>query len=311
MNEDIYTISSGMLDVGDGHQIYYQQWGNKNSDPIFYLHGGPGGGCSNKYKKFFDPKKHNVIFHDQRGSGLSTPHAEIDNNTTDKLVEDIELLRKFLKIDQIRIIGGSWGSCLALIYAIKHPQNVAKMLIWGIFTGAKNEVDYIQQGGLKTHFPEAWEQYIELVPENERGDTVKFYLDKFINGTDDEKIEFTRRWVCLEVSAMSIDADYSETLYSVDGSDEKTRALAILEAHYFINNCFIPENYVMDNVDILKTIPIVMVQGRFDHVTPPQTAYNLSKALGENCILQFVPASHGREGALREAVRAHVYNFLK
>lgn len=118
------------------------------------------------------------------------------------------------------------------------PKNVERMILWGIFTGTKSEVDYIQQGGLKTHFPEAWEQYIEVVPENNRKDTVNFYLDKFVNGTENDKTEYTKRWVSLELSAMSIDSDYSSISYSIDGSDENTRALAILEAHYFMNNCF-------------------------------------------------------------------------
>jgi len=310
MNDDKYTIKSGFLDVGDGHKIYNQQWGNKDCSPIFYLHGGPGGGCKNKNKAFFDPKIHNVVFYDQRGSGLSTPFGSIKNNTTDDLVEDIEKLRKHLGFSKIKLIGGSWGSTLGLCYALKYPDNVDKVLLWGIFTGTKTEADYIQQGGLKTHFPDAWEEYISIVPQKNRSDTVSYYMDKFINGTPAEIAEHVRRWVMLESSAVSIDADVSETLVKTDGNDPNSQTLAILEAHYFINNCFLIENYISENAKKLNKIPIIFVQGRFDHVTPPETAFKLAQNIGDNCHLHFVPTSHAREGAMREVIKAYTWSWL-
>ncbi|MDO8265803.1 MAG: prolyl aminopeptidase [Candidatus Saccharibacteria bacterium] len=310
MKNDNYTITSGHLEVGNGHKIYYQQWGNENAKPIFYLHGGPGGGCNDSNKKFFDPTKHHVIFHDQRGCGLSTPNASIESNTTQKLIEDIESLRQILDFKKIQIIGGSWGSALAFAYSIAYPENVTRMLLWGIFAGTKSEVDYIQQGGLRTHFPEAWEQYIDAVPKNMQQDTVSFYYDKFVNGSDAEKTQYTKRWVCLESSALSIDADFKETLYSVDGSNEIIRAIALLEAHYFINNCFMPENHIFNNLSDIAHIPTTLVQGRFDHITPPETAYKIAKQLGKNCHLHIVPGSHSREGAMRETIKAYVWSTL-
>ncbi len=159
MNDDEYTLESGLLDVGDGHQIYYQRWGNPNAKPIFYLHGGPGSGSRDKYKALFDPVKHQVIFHDQRGSGQSTPFGSTENNTTQKLIEDIEKLREKFGFDKFQIIGGSWGSTLGLAYAIEHPDKVEKILLWGIYAGTKVETDYIVQGGLKTHYPESWQHF--------------------------------------------------------------------------------------------------------------------------------------------------------
>ena len=310
MNDDKYTITSGHLEVGDGHKIYYQQWGNPKSEPIFYLHGGPGSGLKDKNKKLFDPKKHNVIFHDQRGSGLSTPFASTDNNTLQDLIEDIEKLREELNFKKIFIAGGSWGSTLGLAYAIAHSDRVKKMLLWGIFTGTKSEVNYIQQGGLKTHYPEAWKDYISLVPEDRRSDTVGYYLDKFKNGTAEEKSNFVSKWVTLEGSAVSIDNDSNDYIVPVDGTDPDMISLAILEAHYFINNCFLSENYIMNNLIELENIPAVLVQGRFDHVTPPETAYKLSEKYGEMCHLHIVPSSHRREGAMREAIKAYAWGWL-
>ncbi len=310
MNDDSYTIKSGHLDVGDGHKIYYQQWGNHKAEPIFFLHGGPGSGCKDKYKLTFDPKKHHVIFHDQRGSGLSTPFAAVDNNTTNNLVKDIETLRNHFKFSRISLSGGSWGSFLALVYAVSYPENVEKMLLRGIFTGTKAELDHIQQGGIAKHYPEAWQQYIELVPKNKQNDTSSYYFDKLLNGTDEEKREHTKRWVLLEASAMSIDDNYPAMVLSTESYDEQTTALAILEAHYFTNNCFKSDDFLYVNASKLKDIPIVFVHGRFDHVCPPESAYSLAKRIGENCHLHYVPAGHGNDPALRETFRAYAWSFL-
>ncbi len=310
MNEDKYTISSGMLKVSGGHTIYYQRWGNEKATPTFFLHGGPGSGSKDKYKSNFDPEKHHIIYHDQRGSGKSLPFGSLDNNTTADLVEDIENLRLKFKFNKINITGGSWGSFLALAYAIKYPDNINRILISGIYTGTKTENDYIAQGGLKTHFPDSWNQYIELVPEEARANTTKYYYDKFLNGSPEEQTEHVKRWCLLEGSAMSIDNDYNSLVISSSGFDESTKVLAILEAHYFLNKCFVEDNFIINNSDILSKIDITMVHGRFDHVCPPTSAYNLAKAIGKNCHLQIVPAGHSNEHALRETVRAYCWTLL-
>lgn len=308
MNEDEFTIDSGFLTVSDGHKIYYQRWGNPKSKPIFFLHGGPGSGCKDKYKINFDPKKHQVVFHDQRGSGKSTPFASTKNNTTQDLVEDIEKLRKKFDFGRIQLTGGSWGSFLAFAYSINYSENVSKILVSGIFTGNKSELDYIQQGGLKTHYPDAWQQYIEVVPENQRHNTSKFYLNKMLH--DKNKMDYVKRWVLLESSALSIDSDFTKDKLGTNDYDENSMALALLEAHYFVNNCFVEDNFIKNNADKLRKIPIVMVHGRYDHVCPPQTAFELAATIGSACHLQLVPASHSNEGSLREAVRAYCWSFL-
>ncbi|MCA9324364.1 prolyl aminopeptidase [Candidatus Saccharibacteria bacterium] len=307
MNDDQYALESGLLDVGGGHQIYFQQWGNKDAEPIFFLHGGPGSGCKDKHKAAFDPKKHLVIFHDQRGCGKSTPFGKLEHNTTQDLIADIEKLREKFGFEKISLFGGSWGSALALAYAIEHPDRVNKMLINGIYTGTKKESDYIQLGGLSTHFPESWQQYIEVVPEDQRDNTVRYYFEKMQSEDIEEASEHVRRWVINESAASSIDPDMSSNAIANQEIDDSTLSLALLEAHYFINDCFMPDRYILNSADKLKNIPIVMVQGRFDHVCPPETAYALAEAIGKNCHLHIVPSNHAREGALRESIRAYTW----
>lgn len=184
------------------------------------------------------------------------------------------------------------------------------MLISGIFTGTKDEIDYIQQGGQRTHYPDAWEDYIALVPEDQRNDTGKYYLDKMQNGTPGEIKEYVVAWNRLESSGFSIDSDYSYTSLSSRKYEDIDRAVAILEAFYFVNNCFIENMYILKNATKLSKIPIVMIHGRFDHVCPLDKAYELNKKLGSNCRLHIVPNAHAREGALREVQRAYAWSFL-
>lgn len=309
MTEDTHTIATGHIDVGDGHSIYYQAWGNSSGVPIFVLHGGPGGATSDSQKIIFDPKKHFVVFHDQRGCGMSTPLGELQHNTTDDLIDDINRLKTHLKITEpIHLYGTSWGSTLSLVYAIRNPKAVKKILLSGIYTATKAENDYLMQGGLATHFPDSWGQYVEPVPINERNDTVGFYARQFENPKRAD--DFIRRWYINEGTAAVFDADYLTTEIKNSEIKEESRILVKTEAFYFQNNCFLPDNYIFDSADKLKAIPIVMVQGRFDHVCPPITAYNLARKIGSSCRLHLVPGSHAREMAIRETLRAYAWSFM-
>lgn len=312
MNEDVYTIQSGLLDVGDGHKINYQEWGNPNVVPIFFLHGGPGGACSDSHKLYFDPKRQRVIFHDQRGCGKSIPFGNRAHNTTDDLVEDINSLRKHLKITgQHAFFGGSWGSCLALVYAIRYPQNVTKMLLRGIYTGTKRETDYIQQeGGISRYAPETWKSYIEVVPDNRRDDIVGYYQEMMQNSDNAVADDHIRRWVRNEFAGVQVDSDIQSLMQNNEPLDDATRSLALLEAHYFANDCFLPNNYILEHAHELAHIQTVLVQGRHDHVCPPETAYLLAQKIGESCRLHIVPSAHsGSEGVMREVLRAYVWNI--
>lgn len=309
MKDDTHTIESGHLAVGDGHKIYYQRWGNPKGKPIFFLHGGPGSGCKDKYKLTFDPAKHHVIFHDQRGSGQSTPFASLENNTSHDLVDDIEKLRKKFNFNSIQLLGHSWGSTLAMLYAISYSERVERMLLSGIFNGTREEINYIQQGGARTHYPEGWNDYISLVPEENRDDTASYYLDKMCNGTQEEIEKHVISWNRWETSAMSIDSDYPSVYLSSLEYEDSARSLAILEAHYFVNDCFIDDEYILRSARNIS-IPTVIIHGRYDHVCTPENAYKLAKAIGDSCHLHFVPNSHARESALREVQKAYAWSFL-
>ena len=311
MNEDKHTITSGLLEVGAGHQIYYQEWGNKNADPIFFLHGGPGGGTSDKHKLSFDPSIHHVIFHDQRGCGLSLPFGELGHNTTDDLVEDINKIRAKLNISgKIKIYGASWGSTLALAYAVKHPENVSKMLLQGIYTGTKKETDYINQGGGATHFPESWQNYIEVVPKTQRNNCVEYYHKMMTSSDENVSNDHIARWNANEGCMAFIDPNMAKIQLQSKDIDPVTKAIAIFEAHYFVNNCFMEDNYIINNAHKISHIPTILVQGRFDHVCPPITAYNLQKAIGNNCHLQIVTGSHAHESSVRDVLLAYIWSWF-
>jgi proline iminopeptidase len=310
MQDDNYTIKSGYVDVGHGHKLYYQEWGDPSAEPIFFLHGGPGGGCNDSHKWYFDPTRQRVIFHDQRGSGKSTPFGSINNNTTEDLVDDINKLRAHLDIDTPHhFFGGSWGSCLALVYAIRNPEKVNKMLLRGIYTGSPYETNYIQQeGGISRYTPETWQRYIEIVPKERRDDTVKYYYEMM--QSDDRVLadNHIRRWSQNEIAGLAVDSDVHALLHDSSPITDEMRSVSLLEAHYFVNNCFLEDNYVLTHASKLAGKEVVIVQGRHDHVCPPETAYALSNIVGPTCRLQIVPGGHtGSEATMREVLRAYAY----
>ena len=312
MNDDKYTITSGYLDVDNGHKIYYQQWGNQSAPAIFCLHGGPGSHSKQKHKIIFDPDKQHVVFFDQRGSGQSMYDNLLEENNTHALVEDIEKLRKHLGFETIQMFGYSWGSTLALCYALKHSKKITKLLVGGIYLGTESETNYLyENGGIGQFSPEAWEYFQEIVPKSKRSNKLAYYYKQLLSNDLAVKLDHLRRWSQLEASIMSFDADYESIRISTDNdADIENMNGVIIASHYFVNNCFIPDDYILDNLDKIKNMPTVVVQGRFDGVCPPEAAYNLSKGLGENCHLHIVPSSHAREGALREALKAYVWAFL-
>lgn len=310
---DVDVNNSGMLDVGDGHKIYWEDWGNPKGPSIMHFHGGPGGGFKDSHKLLFDPTKHRVIFFDQRGCGKSTPYATTKNNTTQDLISDTEKLRKHLGIDKMYVVGGSWGSTMTLNYAIAHPEQVKKMVIWGVYLARQFENHLISAGYAKYNYPEAWERFIGLVPEKHRKDGMsitKYYADK-INSKDKKiAIKYADEWTLWEATLLSVLYDKRKTEQEVVLGDESNLPIAMLETYYFINSCFMPENYILNNLHKIKHIPCYVVQGRFDNCTPPLSAYELSKAYGKNLTLQFVNSGHRRTdpeklAALRAAINSN------
>jgi proline iminopeptidase len=294
--ENINT--SGYLSVGDGHKIYYEDWGNSKGFPVMHLHGGPGSGFSDSHKLLYDPTKHRVIFHDQRGSGKSLPFASIENNTTKDLISDIEKLREHFGLDKMHVAGGSWGSTLTMLYAITHPKRVAKMMMWGIYLLRKFENDYIYQGGPKETFPEAWERFINLVPANKRETSmgvIKFYASKINSKNKKEAEKYAAEWTLWEMSTTTLSYDRLKIENdTIQGDQHFNVSMATMETHYFLNKCFVPENYILKNIDKIKHIPAYVVQGRFDMCTPPVSALDLAKAYGNNLSLQITRAGHLR-----------------
>ncbi len=313
MQDDQFTIKSGLLAVGDGHEIYYQEWGNKDTTPILSLHGGPGSHTKNKHKNIFDPTKHHVIFFDQRGCGLSTATDFLAHNTIDDLVEDINKLKAHLGVSRTHLFGYSWGSTLALYYATKYPSSVSKLLLGGTYLGTKEENDYLFNGGMKDFAVEAWEHYASPVPEDKRGDCLAYYSSVILDSsrTEEDRLSHLVSFMKIEPALISMDSDfYSNQLESTQALSLDELSGTILSLHYFTHSCFIPEGYFENSLSTLATIPTTIVQGSYDFVCPPMTAKYVAEKIGPSAHLHLVPSSHAREGAMRETLRAYAWSLL-
>ena len=270
----IDPFNSDFISV-DGHEIYYEQCGNPNGKPAIFLHGGPGGGGSKTVRQFFDPKIYHIVVFDQRGCGRSKPHVLLEKNTTWDLVSDIELIRNKLKINKWLVFGGSWGSTLALAYAQSHPAAVSEMVLRGIFMLRKKELDWFYQEGASNIFPEAWGDFIGIIDEDKRNNLMGAYSEIF-NGEDKKKsLDAAIAWSRWEAACSSL--DYSPERVKSFSSPEFALAFALIENHYFINGGFLEhENQLLDGVDKIRSIPTVIVQGRYDIVCPPTNALELA-----------------------------------
>lgn len=305
-----FLINKGFLKVSDGHKIYWEDWGNPQvKTPIFYLHGGPGSGFSDKNKLLFDPTKQRVIFHDQRGSGRSTPFASIKNNTTPDLIADINELRDHLKINSINLVGGSWGSTLSLAYAINNPKTVNKMLLWGIYLGRKEDNDFIYVDAVK-HYPEVHQRFMSLVPKAQQNNVIDFYFKKFKSKDRKERQKFIKEWTLYERTLLELDPNIEKFILEADEQDPETMDAAIIEPHYFINNCFLSPNYILKNASSIAHIPTIIVHGRFDFVCSPLGANLLQSAIGENAILHIAQGAHRADPTIREIIKAYSRVFL-
>jgi len=270
---------TGFLEVGDGHCLYYEDCGNPHGKPAVFLHGGPGGGCGAEVRRFWNPNIYRIILFDQRGSGKSTPHAHLVNNTTWDLVDDIERLRTTLNIDKWQVFGGSWGSTLALAYSEKHPQRVTEMVLRGIFMLRKKEIDWFYQHGASEIFPDRWQHYLAPIPKNEHGDLLQAYYRRLTSDDHAIRIEAAKAWSIWEGSTSTLlpDTDMAATF----GADDMALAMARIECHYFINNGFMADNQLINEVDKIRNIPAVIVQGRYDVVCPAVSAWELSRSWPE------------------------------
>lgn len=289
------ALSSGRLYVGDGHEIYFEEHGNREANTtIIHIHGGPGANFSEKHFALYDLSVHRVVFFDQRGCGKSTPFAATDNNTTQHLIADIELLRKHFDLEKISLVGGSWGSTLSLFYAIAHPERVERMLVWSIFLNRQFEVDFVNDGRLHLWFPEAWERFVALVPKECRtdGKTIMAFYAKMIR-SEDQKVarRYADEWTLWEASLLSLNYDPVKLEEETMG-DERNVAIARLETHYFLNGSFVEEDHILLNLDRIQHIPGNVVHGRFDMCTPFVSALDLKTCWGAQCTLMPVNSGH-------------------
>lgn len=280
MYPEIEPYSTGFLQVSDIHTMYFEEVGNPKGKPVVFLHGGPGGGLIANYRRYFNPEKWRIILLDQRGCGQSTPFADLRENTTWDLVADIEKLREHLSIAKWAVFGGSWGSTLALAYAIKHPSVCTELFLRGIFLLRKKEIDWFYQEGCSKIFPDAWEGYIKPIPEAERHDFVQAFYQRLTS--EDPKVRKTaaQAWSIWEGSTSKLIPD--SDVVARFGEDEFADAFARIECHYFTNKGFFTEdNFLLNNVDKIRHIPTVIVQGRYDVVCPAESAWELHRAFPE------------------------------
>jgi proline iminopeptidase len=274
---DIQPFDRGRMKVSPLHEIYYEQCGNPAGKPVVVLHGGPGGGISPMLRQMHDPQHYRIILIDQRGCGNSTPHAELRENTTWDLVADIEAVREKLGIAKWQVVGGSWGSTLALAYAQRHRDRVTELVLRGIFTLRKKEVDWFYQFGASEIYPDAWAAFITPIPQDERHDIVAAYHRRLTGSDQQEQRICARAWSRWEGATLSLYPD--EQRVARFGADSFALAFARIECHYFINKGFFEvDGQLLRDMHLLHDIPGVIIQGRYDVVTPAVTAYDLSSA---------------------------------
>jgi proline iminopeptidase len=274
----IEPYRSAMLDLDAPHRMYYEECGNVRGVPVVFLHGGPGAGSSAVHRQFFDPAFYRIVVYDQRGAGRSTPLGCLEANTTPKLVEDLERLRRHLGIERWIVFGGSWGSTLAIAYAEHHPERCLGLVLRGIFLCRKSEIDWFLYG-LRAIFPEAWRAFSGYVPEAERGDLLTAYHRRLVDPDPAIHMPAARSWSVYEGSCSTLLPN--PALVADFATDRVALGLARIEAHYFVNDIFLPENFLLSRAARLKDIPGVIVQGRYDIVCPAISADDLHRAWPE------------------------------
>jgi proline iminopeptidase len=274
---EILPYRTGRLKVSGQHELYYEECGAPSGKPVVILHGGPGGGITPLMRRYHDPRLYRIVLFDQRGCGRSIPHASLEDNTTWDLVADIERLREHLGIDRWQVLGGSWGSTLALAYAETHPERVSELILRGIFTLRRAELEWFYQEGCSWLFPDAFEDYVNVIPEAERGDMIAAYYKRLTSKDPETQAAAARAWSAWEGRTLSLLPDFdrvqqfSESYYAL--------AFARIECHYFIHGGFFDtDDQLIRNAGRLKDIPGIIVHGRYDVVTPVKIAFDLARA---------------------------------
>jgi len=301
----IEPYRSGFLAVSQEHQLYWEESGNPKGKPIVFLHGGPGAGTEPRYRQFFDPKKYRIILFDQRGCGKSVPASSLHENTTWHLVADIEKLREFFGVKQWVVFGGSWGSTLALAYAETHPERVEALVLRGIFLGRQKELKWFYQFGAHHIFPDAFDHYVGQIPIEERADLIRAYYKRLTSENKEVRAKAAKAWAGWEGATLRLLFD--PNLYAQFTADEKADSIARIECHYFLNKCFFKtDNWLIEQVHKIRSIPAVIIHGRYDIICPFENAWELHKAWPEAKLEIIKDAGHASSepGILDALVRA-------
>lgn len=275
LTPDGFTLSETHVDVGDGHRLYVQDWGCATAaQPVLVLHGGPGTASTDSQKHYFDPSRQRVLFCDQRGVGRSTPYASLQDNTTQHLIEDVVVVLDRFGIDEAVLMGGSWGSCLALLVALAHPERVAALVLYGLLTGRQAELDWLNEGQWRSFYPEVWQWYLDRTPPEHHDDPSGYHFARLLG--DDEKAskESGYAYTTVDTAITQLDDRFRPPVFDEEFDDGPAR----LQAHYFTHRHFLPEGHVLDGASRLD-MPVHVVQGRYDMVCPPVSAYRLVERL--------------------------------
>jgi proline iminopeptidase len=288
---EIEPHKTGRLKVSTLHELYYEEVGNPHGQPVVFVHGGPGGGVSPDHRRYFDPRHYRIILFDQRGCGKSTPYAELKENTTWDLVNDMEKLRQRLQITQWIVFGGSWGSTLALLYAETHPSAVRGLILRGIFLCRAQEIRWFYQEGASRLFPDVWEKYLTPIPPGERSDLVRAYYQRLTSSDRPTRLQAAIAWSVWEGSTSCLLPDLQ--LIEHSGTDEFAEAFARIECHYFINKIWLKtDNQIVENIGSIRHIPCEIVHGRYDVVCPVENAWDLHRVWPESALHIIANAGH-------------------
>lgn len=280
-----------LLDVGDSHQVYVEQCGNPDGQPVLFVHGGPGGGCSTDDRRFFDPESYRIILFDQRGCGRSLPHGSLDNNETSHLVADMEKIRNHLDVEQWHVFGGSWGSTLGLVYAQNHPTSVKSLIMRGIFLARPEDTQWTFTGGGATRiFPDYWQDYLDALPQGESQASVQAAYEIMIGEDKEAAMKIARAWSMWEIRCCTLQPNPEFLAHFED--DDSCWTLARHEAHYMAHDCFLTDNEILNNCDKIADIPLVIVHGRYDIVCAYDNAWLLHQRLPESTLVISETAGH-------------------
>ncbi len=304
----IKPYKKGYVKVSNNHRLYYELCGNPKGQPVLFLHGGPGAGFTERDRRFFNPKLFNIILFDQRGSGKSKPFAILKSNTTPKLVQDIRKILKFLNIKKVFLFGGSWGSALALVYAIRYPESVLGMVLRGIYL-CRPEDDKHYLNNVKYFNPEAWHRLTAIVPKTYKNNILAYYHKQMLSKNKKIRNNFTFEWAYYEISISKLKITHKQIVETLKNFSYKS--MAPLEVFYLKNQCFLPSNYILKNARKIKNIPSSIVHGRYDLICPPKAAYELYKKL-KKAKLYFVTAGHSvSEKEIQNRLILEINKFVK